>query len=136
MLGQEAAFRKVVQATMVRDRQHGPVVELNRIQVDGMQPFERLFPYLFVPSPLSFSHWECVFQAGFKACDVFHKGFFCSESSESAPACLQEVLDLPHSSVESCHVWKFMAARAFIDFLRKLFKTKAKHHVDLLSPCR
>ncbi|KAL3879973.1 hypothetical protein ACJMK2_032247, partial [Sinanodonta woodiana] len=29
----EAAFRKVVQATMVRDKQHGPVVELNRIQV-------------------------------------------------------------------------------------------------------
>ena len=27
----ESAFRKVVQATMVRDRQHGPVVELNRI---------------------------------------------------------------------------------------------------------
>ena len=26
----EAAFRKVVQATMVRDRQHGPVIELNR----------------------------------------------------------------------------------------------------------
>ena len=24
---------KVVQATMVRDRQHGPVIELNRIQV-------------------------------------------------------------------------------------------------------
>lgn len=33
MSEQEAAFRKVVQATMVRDRQHGPVVELNRIQV-------------------------------------------------------------------------------------------------------
>lgn len=33
LVGQEAAFRKVVQATMVRDRQHGPVVELNRIQV-------------------------------------------------------------------------------------------------------
>ncbi|XP_019484450.1 PREDICTED: E3 ubiquitin-protein ligase HERC2 [Hipposideros armiger] len=31
--GKEVAFRKVVQATMVRDRQHGPVVELNRIQV-------------------------------------------------------------------------------------------------------
>ncbi|KAJ1527956.1 hypothetical protein ONE63_007889 [Megalurothrips usitatus] len=29
----EAAFRKVVQSTMVRDRQHGPVLELNRIQV-------------------------------------------------------------------------------------------------------
>ncbi|KAL1138806.1 hypothetical protein AAG570_008868, partial [Ranatra chinensis] len=29
----EAAFRKVVHSTMVRDRQHGPVVELNRIQV-------------------------------------------------------------------------------------------------------
>ncbi|XP_031621811.1 probable E3 ubiquitin-protein ligase HERC2 [Contarinia nasturtii] len=29
----EAAFRKVVQTTMVRDKQHGPVVELNRIQV-------------------------------------------------------------------------------------------------------
>lgn len=29
----EAAFRKVVQATMIRDRQHGPVIELNRIQV-------------------------------------------------------------------------------------------------------
>ncbi len=27
----ESAFRKVVQATMVRDRQHGPVIELNRI---------------------------------------------------------------------------------------------------------
>lgn len=25
--------KKVVQSTMVRDRQHGPVVELNRIQV-------------------------------------------------------------------------------------------------------
>ncbi|XP_077868707.1 E3 ubiquitin-protein ligase HERC2-like [Saccoglossus kowalevskii] len=31
--GKEAAFRKVVQATMIRDRQHGPVIELNRIQV-------------------------------------------------------------------------------------------------------
>ncbi|RXG68740.1 E3 ubiquitin-protein ligase HERC2 [Armadillidium vulgare] len=29
----ENAFKKVVQATMVRDRQHGPVIELNRIQV-------------------------------------------------------------------------------------------------------
>ena len=29
----EAAFRKVVQATMVRDRQHGPVVELNRFGI-------------------------------------------------------------------------------------------------------
>lgn len=29
----EETFRKVVQATMVRDRQHGPVIELNRIQV-------------------------------------------------------------------------------------------------------
>ncbi|XP_048243824.1 E3 ubiquitin-protein ligase HERC2-like isoform X1 [Haliotis rufescens] len=29
----ETSFRKVVQATMVRDKQHGPVVELNRIQV-------------------------------------------------------------------------------------------------------
>ncbi len=29
----EAAFRKVVQATMVRDRQHGPIVELNRFSV-------------------------------------------------------------------------------------------------------
>lgn len=33
ILLQEASFRKVVQATAVRDRQHGPVVELNRIQV-------------------------------------------------------------------------------------------------------
>ena len=29
----EIAFKKVVQATMVRDRQHGPVIELNRLQV-------------------------------------------------------------------------------------------------------
>ncbi|XP_066595212.1 E3 ubiquitin-protein ligase HERC2 [Prorops nasuta] len=29
----EATFRKVIQATMIRDRQHGPVIELNRIQV-------------------------------------------------------------------------------------------------------
>ena len=28
-----SAFRKVVQATMLRDRQHGPVIELNRISV-------------------------------------------------------------------------------------------------------
>ena len=27
----ESAFRKVVQATMIRERQHGPVIELNRI---------------------------------------------------------------------------------------------------------
>lgn len=32
----ETAFRKVVQATMVRDKQHGPVVELNRIQVSSI----------------------------------------------------------------------------------------------------
>ena len=32
-LSQEAAFRKVVQATMIRDKQHGPVIEINRIQV-------------------------------------------------------------------------------------------------------
>lgn len=29
----EASFRKVIQTTMVRDKQHGPVFELNRIQV-------------------------------------------------------------------------------------------------------
>ncbi|XP_076824506.1 E3 ubiquitin-protein ligase HERC2-like isoform X1 [Clavelina lepadiformis] len=29
----ESVFKKVVQATMVRDKQHGPVIELNRIQV-------------------------------------------------------------------------------------------------------
>ncbi|XP_048524463.1 E3 ubiquitin-protein ligase HERC2 [Dendroctonus ponderosae] len=29
----ESTFRKVVQATMVRDKHHGPVVELNRLQV-------------------------------------------------------------------------------------------------------
>lgn len=33
----ESAFRKVVQATMVRDRQHGPVIELNRISVKKSQ---------------------------------------------------------------------------------------------------
>lgn len=35
-VNQETAFRKVVQATMIRDRQHGPVVELNRIQVNSL----------------------------------------------------------------------------------------------------
>ncbi|XP_025832237.1 E3 ubiquitin-protein ligase HERC2 [Agrilus planipennis] len=29
----EATFKKVIQATMVRDKQHGPIIELNRIQV-------------------------------------------------------------------------------------------------------
>ncbi|KAL1491483.1 hypothetical protein ABEB36_012074 [Hypothenemus hampei] len=29
----EATFRKVVQATMVRDKHHGPIIELNRLQV-------------------------------------------------------------------------------------------------------
>jgi len=33
---QETAFRKVVQATMIRDRQHGPVIEVNRIQVTSL----------------------------------------------------------------------------------------------------
>ena len=33
----ESAFRKVVQATMLRDRQHGPVIELNRISVKKSQ---------------------------------------------------------------------------------------------------
>lgn len=44
---QEAAFRKVVQATMVRDRQHGPVVELNRIQV-GQEKWLRWFYKFFI----------------------------------------------------------------------------------------
>lgn len=43
---QEAAFRKVVQATMVRDRQHGPVVELNRIQV---RQTAKRFPSIIIP---------------------------------------------------------------------------------------
>ena len=38
---QEAAFRKVVQTTMVRDRQHGPVIELNRIQVNTKFCYEK-----------------------------------------------------------------------------------------------
>lgn len=38
---QEAAFRKVVQTTMVRDRQHGPVIELNRIQVNTKFYYEK-----------------------------------------------------------------------------------------------
>ena len=29
----EASFRKVIQTTMVRDKAHGPIIELNRIQV-------------------------------------------------------------------------------------------------------
>lgn len=44
---QEAAFRKVVQATMVRDRQHGPVVELNRIQVRRVEQLKG-FPKFFI----------------------------------------------------------------------------------------
>lgn len=38
----ETAFRKVVQATMVRDKQHGPVIEINRIQVSAplLIPFD------------------------------------------------------------------------------------------------
>ena len=31
MSHKETAFKKVVQATMVRDRQHGPILELNRM---------------------------------------------------------------------------------------------------------
>nr|CAB3252595.1 ZF(ZZ)-8 zinc finger protein [Phallusia mammillata] len=31
--GKECAFKKIVQATMLRDKQHGPTIELNRIQV-------------------------------------------------------------------------------------------------------
>ena len=30
---QESAFRRVVKATMTQGKQHGPVIELNRIQV-------------------------------------------------------------------------------------------------------
>lgn len=68
---QEAAFRKVVQATMVRDRQHGPVVELNRIQVllethaysshnhSLWSTFKSPAPLTVVPSPC-----EAAFQTG------------------------------------------------------------------------
>ena len=31
MSHKEMAFKKVVQATMIRDRQHGPILELNRM---------------------------------------------------------------------------------------------------------
>lgn len=31
MAHKETAFKKVVQATMIRDRQHGPILELNRM---------------------------------------------------------------------------------------------------------
>ncbi|XP_040568701.2 LOW QUALITY PROTEIN: E3 ubiquitin-protein ligase HERC2-like [Lepeophtheirus salmonis] len=34
----ESAFRKVIQATMVRDRQHGPIVELIRISCGNKKP--------------------------------------------------------------------------------------------------
>ncbi|XP_022244118.1 E3 ubiquitin-protein ligase HERC2-like isoform X2 [Limulus polyphemus] len=40
--GKESVFRKVVQATMVRERQHGPVIELNRIQVKRSRSKGRL----------------------------------------------------------------------------------------------
>lgn len=83
LLEQEAAFRKVVQATMVRDRQHGPVVELNRIQVHQEIHANNTTHSLNIctliicftitsfqvpppppPPPHSFSHWEGVFQTG------------------------------------------------------------------------
>lgn len=35
-LPQESVFKKVVQNTMVRDRQHGPIIEVNRLQVRTM----------------------------------------------------------------------------------------------------
>lgn len=81
---QEAAFRKVVQATMVRDRQHGPVVELNRIQVrqECMHldiSFTDSFFFFFFPCPpLSVSQWEGVFQTGSRDLHVmsFIRGFF------------------------------------------------------------
>jgi len=31
--GKECVFKKVVQTTMIREKQHGPTIELNRIQV-------------------------------------------------------------------------------------------------------
>lgn len=65
LLEQEAAFRKVVQATMVRDRQHGPVVELNRIQVrQKCMHLDICFTiFFFVSSPLSLSGRVCSRQA-------------------------------------------------------------------------
>lgn len=77
LLEQEAAFRKVVQATMVRDRQHGPVVELNRIQVhQKCMHLDCFFTSYFFP--LSVSQWEGVFQTAPRDLHVmsFIRGFF------------------------------------------------------------
>lgn len=58
---QEAAFRKVVQATMVRDRQHGPVVELNRIQVQtGTYEHGSSFNFTFTHNPVHLSVSFCL----------------------------------------------------------------------------
>ncbi|XP_077975128.1 E3 ubiquitin-protein ligase HERC2-like isoform X2 [Styela clava] len=35
--GKECVFRKVVQTTMVRDKHHGPNIELNRIEIKGLK---------------------------------------------------------------------------------------------------
>lgn len=109
---QEAAFRKVVQATMVRDRQHGPVVELNRIQVKcpliicSTINFILKSPALSYCSSLllSLSLWGYVPDRFLSiTCDVFHKGifFWCvCVWSELQPVCRgswTELLDFtPH----------------------------------------
>lgn len=80
LLEQEAAFRKVVQATMVRDRQHGPVVELNRIQVpQNCVHLDICFTVSFSPRPslcLSVERGCVPDRLQSSTCDVFHKGIF------------------------------------------------------------
>ena len=79
----EAAFRKVVQATMIRDKQHGPVVEINRMQVKrsrskgglaGQDGIKSVFGQLvskmslFTPESLMLPHriWKVKFIGKFK----------------------------------------------------------------------
>lgn len=87
LLEQEAAFRKVVQATMVRDRQHGPVVELNRIQVH-QEIHANICTLIICFTITSFqvppSSSSLFLSLGGRVpdrllsvtCDVFHKGIF------------------------------------------------------------
>ena len=79
----ETAFRKVVQATMLRDKQHGPVIEINRMQVKrsrskgglaGQDGIKSVFGQLvskmslFTPESLMLPHriWKVKFIGKFK----------------------------------------------------------------------
>ena len=69
--GKEMAFKKVVQSTMVRDKHHGPVLELNRMLLKNKKFSESTAAELNFSSSSGYVHLSCHFMKK-KTCFSFY----------------------------------------------------------------